>query len=62
MLTAGIPISALPELAGAPTIHAGLAAVIEAADESLSYWALAHAGEKPDFHDPVTFAMRVALP
>jgi hypothetical protein len=36
--------------------------VIEAADGSLSYWALAHAGEKPDFHDPATFSMRVALP
>jgi hypothetical protein len=62
MLTAGIPISALPELTGAASIGAGLAAVIEAADGGLSYWALAHAGEKPDFHDPATFALRVRLP
>lgn len=28
----------------------GLAAVVEASDESLGYWALRHAGAKPNFH------------
>lgn len=32
------------------TLHLGLSAVIEAADGSKSYWALAHCGEQPDFH------------
>ena len=31
-------------------LHAGLTAVIEARDGSLSYWALHHPSEKPDFH------------
>ncbi len=50
----------LPELAGAATLHAGLAAVVEDRDGTLSYWALAHRGDAPDFHDPATFT--VALP
>jgi hypothetical protein len=62
VLTAEVSVAALPELAGARVIHAGLAAVIESEDESLSYWALAHAGGQPDFHDPAAFAMRVARP
>jgi len=59
-LTADVAISALPELARAGTIHAGLTAVIEAADGALSHWALAHGGGKPDFHDPATFLLEVA--
>ena len=35
----------------------GIAAVIEAADGTLSYWALRHAPGKPDFHHPTTFAL-----
>ena len=35
----------------------GIAAVIEADDGSLSYWALRHAPGKPDFHHPSTFAL-----
>lgn len=41
------------ELAGAQS--AALSAVIEEADGRLSYWALAHGGLKPDFHDPSCF-------
>jgi hypothetical protein len=61
-LIATLPISALPELAGAAGLRAGIAAVVEAADGTLSYWALAHGGEKPDFHDPSSFALRVGRP
>lgn len=32
--------------------HLGLTAVLETTDGTLSYWALAHPSEKPDFHDP----------
>jgi hypothetical protein len=41
-LSATIPLAALPELARAGHIDAGLAAVLESDDGSLSYWALAH--------------------
>lgn len=34
----------------------GLSAILEEKDGTKSYWALAHAGEKPDFHDPGCFA------
>ena len=34
----------------------GLCAVLEEKDGTKSYWALAHPGEKPDFHDPGCFA------
>lgn len=61
-LIARVSIAGLPALAGAASIHAGLAAVIEDADGTLSYWALAHAGESPDFHDPATFTLRVTKP
>ena len=45
------------ELAGATS--AALAAVIVEEGEQMSYWALAHGGVKPDFHDPACF--RLAL-
>jgi hypothetical protein len=37
----------------------GLAAVIEAADGALSYWALAHTPGKPDFHHRDAFALEL---
>ncbi len=58
-LIADVPIYALPELAAAPVVRAGLSAVVESEDGSFSWWALAHAGDKPDFHDPSTFVLRV---
>lgn len=36
--------------ADARAVRVGLAAVIEDVDGAISYWALAHPGEKPDFH------------
>src|SRR5262249_27006861 len=39
----------------------GLSAILEERDGIKSYWALAHPdGDKPDFHDPVCFAARLA--
>lgn len=61
-LTAEIALAELPELARARTIHAGLSAVVESDAGALSYWALAHGGDRPDFHDPATFLLRVAPP
>jgi hypothetical protein len=42
--------------------RAGLAAVIEEQGGRPSYWALAHPGLKPDFHDPACFTARLAAP
>jgi len=39
-------------------IDLGLAAVIEDRAGSLAYWALAHPADRPDFHDPESFALR----
>ena len=58
-LSADIPIAALPELAAARVIHAGMAAVVETDDGGHSWWALSHGAEKPDFHDPATFLLQV---
>lgn len=41
---------------------AGLAAVIEEEGGVISYWALAHGGEKPDFHDAACFTASVGAP
>jgi hypothetical protein len=39
----------------------GLSAILEEKDGTKSYWALAHPdADKPDFHDPVCFAARLA--
>jgi hypothetical protein len=38
-------------------LRVGLCAVVEAIDGSLSYWALRHAAERPDFHHPDGFAL-----
>ncbi len=40
----------------------GLSAVIEARDGTKSYWALAHAPGKPDFHNADCFTARLAAP
>jgi hypothetical protein len=38
----------------------GLSAVLEEADGTKSYWALAHQAEQPDFHDAGCFTARLA--
>jgi hypothetical protein len=37
----------------------GLSAVVEATDGSLSYWALAHAPGRPDFHHAHSFGLEL---
>jgi hypothetical protein len=42
------------------TWRLNLAAVVEEADGTKSYWALAHPpGDKPDFHDPACFTLEL---
>jgi hypothetical protein len=38
-------------------LEANFTAVIETRDGMRSYWAIKHAGEKPDFHDPGCFVV-----
>src|SRR5215218_1885106 len=38
----------------------GLSVVLEEKDGTKSYWALAHPGERPDFHDPGCFVAHLA--
>ena len=40
----------------------GLTAVLEEAGGGTSYWAIAHAGERPDFHDPACLGAWLAAP
>ncbi len=49
-------------LAAEPVLEAGLATVLLDRQGRLSYWALAHPGERPDFHDPATCTLRLERP
>ncbi len=49
-------------LPAASGLEIGVAAVVEAADGGMSYWALAHAGPRPDFHLRQGFVLRLAPP
>ena len=48
-----------PFIDDADQLDIGVAGVIEAADGSISYWALDHPGEQPDFHDRRGFLLAV---
>lgn len=56
-LRARLAAAALPKAAAAQ-IELGIAVVLEAADASLSYWALRHAAARPDFHHSESFVLR----
>lgn len=58
-LDARLAATALPPGAN---LRLGLNAVIEAADGSKSYWALAHGAEQPDFHHAQNFALTLSPP
>jgi hypothetical protein len=58
-LDAVVSSETLLALPGGPQLRLGLAAVIERSDGGLSYWALTHRGEKPDFHDPGSFVLKL---
>lgn len=49
----------LSAVAGFTPLCANLTAVIEEADGTRSYWALAHPAGKPDFHDPACFVLEL---
>lgn len=65
VLTLAVAVALTPWFAPvAPrALRLGLAAVVEDARGSLSYWAAHHAAEHPDFHRSASFALRLqALP
>jgi len=43
-------------------LRVGLSAVVETTEGGLSYWALRHPRDRPDFHDPNAFALCVEPP
>lgn len=51
--------AALPDGA---VLQLGFATVVEAADGTLSYWALHHPGARPDFHHRDAFTLTLARP
>lgn len=59
-LSATLGADALPAKVPVADLRLGLSTVVEAADGSLSYWALAHPAERPDFHDARSFCWRAA--
>ncbi|HEY2525758.1 MAG TPA: DOMON-like domain-containing protein [Candidatus Binataceae bacterium] len=61
-LDARVPLNPLSAIHPTAPLCIGLAAVVEADDGALSYWALRHHGDKPDFHDAGGFALLLEPP
>jgi hypothetical protein len=60
-LEASVQLDFLSDGHSRAPLRIGLSAVIEASD-GISYWALRHPRDKPDFHDAEGFALRLAPP
>jgi hypothetical protein len=56
-----VRLDALSAIHPRAPLRVGLSAVIEASDGTLSYWALRHPADKPDFHDADGFALLLSL-
>jgi hypothetical protein len=56
-LEVSVPLEKLAATAGGRALQLALAAVVEAKDGTLSYWALRHPSGKPDFHHRDGFAI-----
>jgi hypothetical protein len=61
-LIAVVRLNCLPVIEPGQILQLGLSAVVEENDGKLSYWALKHPVDKPDFHHPDSFALELALP
>lgn len=61
-LSATLELGGLAALGRAPLLRLALAAVLEDRQGALSYWALAHAPGKPDFHHRAGFALELHAP
>src|SRR5258708_7418249 len=60
-LDAIVRLESLSEFHPGAVLHIGLSAVVEAID-GLSYWALHHPADKPDFHNADGFALLLKPP
>lgn len=60
-LEAAVPLNRLPLISAAASLRIGLSTVVEAGDGQLSYWAIKHPGDRPDFHHSDSFALEFAL-
>lgn len=60
-LDATVPLARLPRVADA-VLLVGVSAVIETRDGTQSFWALRHAGDRPDFHRPEARTLRLEPP
>lgn len=58
-LTAQVQLDALSRVYARAALRVALSAVIEDRRGNLSYWALAHPSESPDFHHPDAFVLRL---
>jgi len=47
------------DLPPGPRLQLGLTAVVEGTNGGLTYWALKHAADKPDFHHPDSFVLEI---
>jgi len=61
-LDAEIALERLSLTYRAAPLAVGLCAVIEDQSGALSYWALRHPRDQPDFHDAASFALRLESP
>ena len=61
-LFADIDLSQFPELGQGKMLNIGLSAVVEELSGRISYWALEHAPEEPDFHNKDCFIHQVQAP
>lgn len=61
-LRATIRLDRLASIQAGASLRLGLSAVLEAVGGELSYWALKHPSEKPDFHHPDSFVLEVPFP
>jgi hypothetical protein len=61
-LTVTVRVDRVSMMPTGTMLKVGLSAMIEGADGSLSYWALKHPSDKPDFHLANSFALELALP
>jgi len=58
-LSASLPLGLFPPHYAAARLRLGVATVVEHADGALSYWALCHPCDKPDFHHPDAFVLEL---
>jgi hypothetical protein len=61
MLSVAVDLDLRPDLPATAALRLALAAVVEDVDHRISYWALAHAPGKPDFHRAEGFLLSLPI-